>query len=126
MVTELIALTASRSHGSDATAEGYAAGTGPAAAADGGNPSAASADSAAAASASAYATAAAGPTATRCNPNSDSSNGETVSASAVEHERVRYHRNVVGRRTAVAKLVVENQHGCVRDERRIGGNIGLN
>ena len=59
MVAELLALRASRSHGSNATAESYAARTGPAVAADGGNPTAASAGSSAA-SASADASAATG------------------------------------------------------------------
>ena len=108
MVAELIALRTSRSHGSDATAEGNAVGTGQAAA-DRGNPSAASADAAAAA----------GPVATRCTPNSDSRNGETVLASAVEHERVEEHRNIIGRRRPVEKV-----DSRVEDERRIGGNTG--
>ena len=59
MVVERIAPTVARCHGNDATAESFAAGAGPAAAADGGNPTAASADAAATA-ASADATGAAG------------------------------------------------------------------
>ena len=80
MVAELVDLRASRSHRRDATDESNAA------AADGGNPTAAGADAAAATSASADA---AGPAATRFTPNSNGRNGETVSASAVKHERVR-------------------------------------
>ena len=56
---EFVAVRATRSHGSDAIAESYAAGTGPTAAADGRNPTAACADAAAATSGSADATAAA-------------------------------------------------------------------
>ena len=48
-------------------------------------------------------------------PNSDSRNVETVSASAVEHERVRRHRNVIWRRRPLPKLVEVSPNG---DERR--------
>ena len=110
---------------SDATAQGSAAGTGPAAAADGGNPSVASADAAAAASASAYATAAAGPSSHKVQP-------PTATAGMEKHFQ---HRQFIMRvfdnvetvsrgEEQWQKLVVENQGGRVRDERRIGGYIG--
>ena len=124
VVAELVALRAFRSHGSDATAESCAAGTGPVAAANGGNPTAACADATAATSTSADATAAAGPGTTRCTSNSHNRSGETVSASAVEHERVRQRPKVLVKRGPVANMVVQDQDGRVRDEGRVGENIG--
>ena len=87
MVAELIAQRASRSHGSDALAERDAAGTGPAAATDGGNPTAAHAQQEQAQAQMQQQQQQ--QAATMCAPNCDSRNGETVSASAVDHGRVR-------------------------------------